>query len=111
MIYRGNTFIPLLKKQEIRMTKCEQCDKRGIQETVRCDICLLWMCWDCSLVNEEQQIYVEKSEDVHGLFWPCPTYIVNKLDVQTDLKKIKEQLKYTLVMKRYTIYRNDRNGD
>ena len=25
-------------------------------------------CWDCSLVNEEQQIYVEKSEDVHGLF-------------------------------------------
>ena len=26
------------------------------------------MCWDCSLVNEEQHIYVEKSENVHGLF-------------------------------------------
>ena len=38
------------------------------QETVRGDICLSWMCWDCSLVNEEQQIYVAKSEDVHGLF-------------------------------------------
>ena len=74
------------------MTKCKQCGKRGKQETVRCDICLSWMCWDCSLVNEEQQIYVEKSEDVHGLFWSCQTCMVNKVDVQTELKKIKEQL-------------------
>ena len=44
------------------------------------------------MVNEEQQIYVEKSEDVHGLFWSCQTCIVNKLDVLTELKKIKEQL-------------------
>ena len=49
------------------------------------------MCWDCSLVNEEQQIYVEKSEDVHGLFWSCQTCIVNKVDVLTELKKIKER--------------------
>ena len=60
VIYRGNTYITLLKKQEIRMTKCKQ-------ETVRCDICLSWMCWDCSLVNEEQQIYVEKSDAKHAL--------------------------------------------
>ena len=44
---------------------------------------LSWMCWDCSLVNEEQRIYVEKSEDVHGLFWLCQTCIVNKVDVLT----------------------------
>ena len=50
------------------MATCKQCDKRGKQETVQCDICLSWMCYDCSLVNEEQQIYGEKSEDVHGLF-------------------------------------------
>ena len=50
--------------KEARMTKCKQ----GKQETAKCDICLSWMHWDCSLVNEEQQIYVEKSEDVHGLF-------------------------------------------
>ena len=92
VIYRGNTYITLLKKQEIRMTKCKQCGKRGKHETVRCDICLSWMCWDCSLVNEEQQIYVEKSEDVHGLFWSCQTCIVNKVDVLTELKEIKEQL-------------------
>ena len=40
VIYRGNTYITLLKKQEIRMTKCKQCGKRGKQETVRCDICV-----------------------------------------------------------------------
>ena len=50
------------------------------------------MCLDWSLVNEEQQFYVEKSEDVHGLFWSCQTCIVNKFDVLTELKKIKEQL-------------------
>ena len=55
------------------------------------------MCCDCSLVNEEQQIYVEKSEDVHGLFWSCQTCIVNKLDVLTELKKIKEQLEQDVV--------------
>ena len=43
------------------------------------------------MVNEEQQIYVEKSEDVHGLFWSCQTCIVNKVDVLTELKKIKER--------------------
>ena len=74
------------------MTKYKQCGKRGKQETVQCDICLSWMYWDCSLVNEEQQIYVEKSEDVHGFFWSCQTCIVNKLDVLTKLKKIKQQL-------------------
>ena len=46
------------------MTKCKQCDKRGQHETVKCDICLTWMCWDCSSVNDDQHIYVEKSEDV-----------------------------------------------
>ena len=62
------------------------------QETVRCNICLSWMCWDCSLVNEEQQIYVEESEDVHGLIWSCQAGIVNKLDALTELNKIIKQL-------------------
>ena len=108
VIYRGNTYITLLKKQEIRMTKCKQCGKRGKQETVRCDICLSWMCWDCSLVNEEQQIYVEKSEDVHGLFWSCQTCIVNKLDVLTELKKIKEQLEQEIEEMRMKIKKETR---
>ena len=63
------------------MTKCKQYGKRGKQEKVRCDICLSWKYWDCSLVNEEQQIYIEISEDVHELFRSCQTCIVNKLDV------------------------------
>ena len=71
------------------MTKCKQCGKRSKQETVRCDICLSWMCWGCCLVNEEQQIYVEKSEDVRGLFCSCQTCIDNKLDVLTELNRIK----------------------
>ena len=87
-MYRGNTYITLFKKQEIRMTKCKQYDKRGKQETVRCDICLSWMCWDSSSVSEEEQIYVEKSEEVHGLIWSY-SYIVNKLDVLTELMKTK----------------------
>ena len=72
------------------MTGCNQCGKREKQEAVRCDICL--SCWDCSLVNDEQQIYVEKSEDVPGLFWSCLTCIVNKLDVLTEIKKTRKQL-------------------
>ena len=91
MIYRGNTYIPFLKKQEIRMTTCKNCGKRGKKETViyiyRCDICLSWMCWDCSLINEGHQIYVEKLENVHILFWSCQTCIVNKLDVLTYLRR------------------------
>ena len=39
VIYKGITYITLLKKQEIRITKCNQCGKRGKQATVRCDIC------------------------------------------------------------------------
>ena len=74
------------------MTKCKQCDKRGQHETVRCDICLTWMCWDCSSVNDDQHIYVEKSEDVKGLIWSCQKCNVNKVDVITSLKKIKEHL-------------------
>ena len=53
----------------------------------RCDIYLTWMCCDCSLVNEEQQIYVDKSENVHGLIWSCQKCIFNKLDVITELKQ------------------------
>ena len=48
------------------MTKCKQCDKRGQHETVRCDICLTWMCWDCSSVNDDQYIYVEKSLEIEN---------------------------------------------
>ena len=44
------------------------------------------------MVNEEHPNYAEKSEDVGGLFWSCQTCIVNKVDVLTELKKIKEQL-------------------
>ena len=51
------------------MTNCKICDKRGKHGTVRCDICLRWMCWDCSSVTDDQHIYVEKSEDVNGLIW------------------------------------------
>ena len=121
MIYRGNTHITLLKKQEIRMTKCKQCSKRGKQETVRCDICLSWMCWDCSLVNEEQQIYVEKSEDVHVLFLVMPNMhsdpdsdlicIVNKLDVITELKQIKEQFEQEIEEMRMQIYKETREDE
>ena len=50
------------------------------------------MCWDCSSVNEDQHIYVEKSEDVKGLIWSCQKCNVNKVDVITSLKKIKEHL-------------------
>ena len=50
------------------------------------------MCWDCSSVNDDQHIYVEKSEDVKGLRWSCQKCIVNKVDVITSLKKIKEHL-------------------
>ena len=45
------------------------------------------------LMREEQQIYVEKSEDVHGLFWSCQTCIVNKLDVLTELEQEIEEMK------------------
>ena len=37
-------------------------------------------------------MYVEKSEAVHALLWSCQTCIVNKVDVLTELKKIKKQL-------------------
>ena len=50
------------------------------------------MCWDCSSVNDDQHIYVEKSEDVKGLIWSCQKCNVNKVDVITSLKKIKEHL-------------------
>ena len=73
------------------MTKCKQCDKRGKHETVRCDIYLTWMCWVCSSVNDNLQIYVEKSEDVKGLIWSCQKCVVDKVDVITTLNKIKEQ--------------------
>ena len=49
------------------MTKCK-CDKHGKQETVRSDMCLSWMCWDCSSVNEEQHIFVDKSNRWMDLF-------------------------------------------
>ena len=49
------------------------------------------MCWDCSSVNDDQHIYVEKSENVKGLLWSCQKCMVNKVDVITSLKKIKEQ--------------------
>ena len=74
------------------MTNCKICDKQGKHETVRCDICLRWMCWDCSSVNDDQHIYVKKSEDVNGRTWSCQKCIVNKVDVITSLKKIKDQL-------------------
>ena len=45
------------------------------------------MCWDGSSVNDDQHIYVEKSEDVKGQ--KC---IINKVDVITSLNKIKEPL-------------------
>ena len=50
------------------------------------------MCWDCSSVNDDQHIYVEKSEDLKGLIWACQKCNVNKVDVITSLKKIKEHL-------------------
>ena len=57
------------------------------------------------MVNEEHPIYVEKSEDVGGLFWSCQTCIVNKVDVLTELKKIKEQLEQeSIVEKEVIIY-------
>ena len=49
------------------------------------------MCWDCSSANDDQHIYVEKSEDVDGPIWSCQKCIVNKVDVITSLKKIKEE--------------------
>ena len=61
------------KEQTVEMTMCKLCDKRGQHETVKCDICLTWMCWDCSSVNDDQHIiYVEKSEDVKGLIMVLP---------------------------------------
>ena len=51
------------------------------------------MCWDCSSVNYDQHIiYVEKSEDVKGLIWSFQKCIVNKVDMITSFKNIKEHL-------------------
>ena len=60
------------------------------------------------MVNGEHQIYVEKSEDVHGLLWSCQTCIVNKLDALTELKKIKEQLEQEIEERRIKIQKETR---
>ena len=59
------------------MARCKRCKKKSSIQTIQCDVCKVWMCWECSKVADEEKEFVEKTEEIEGLYWACDKCVGN----------------------------------
>ena len=78
------------------MARCKRCKKKSSIQTIQCDVCKVWMCWECSKVTDEEKKFVEKTEEIEGLYWACDKCAGNikefKRGGAQHLKKAMEKL-------------------
>ena len=78
------------------MARCKRCKKKSSIQTIQCDVCQVWMCWECSKVTDEEKEFVEKTEEIEGLYWACDKCAGNikefKRGGAQHLKKAMEKL-------------------